>query len=480
MTKSSRFRGALLGLAVGDAIGTTLEFRARGSFEPVTDMVGGGPFGLRPGQWTDDTSMALCLARSLLDSGGFDARDQMSRYVSWWRHGKLSSTGRCFDIGNTTRAALARFERDGNPFAGDERPDAAGNGSLMRLAPIALYFAGDPALAESQAAASSRTTHAAREAVDACRLFARLLLRGLAGLPRDEILAPGAPFDPPLAPAIEVLRSGAFLRKHRDEIRGTGYCVPSLEAALFCFARAGSFSEAVLAAANLGDDADTTAAIAGQIAGAHFGEEGIPRVWRERLHRGAEIARLADALMRAREAPPPPNARSYWANPGSLLAGAYPGSLDRDAARAVAAGLLDAGVTAFASLMQPHETDRQGRVFAPYEDIVRELAAERGRVVEFARFPIIDLGVPSDRVMRAVQAFIDERIAEGRRVYVHCWGGRGRTGTVVGAHLIRHGQADADDFAQVIARRRESDAGGGASPETAAQIEFVRRFDGGN
>ena len=101
-----RFHGCLLGLAAGDAVGTTVEFLPRGSFTPLTDMVGGGPFNLKPGQWTDDTSMALCLATSLVERAGFDGRDQMARYCLWKDEGYLSSTGRCFDIGGTTRASL--------------------------------------------------------------------------------------------------------------------------------------------------------------------------------------------------------------------------------------------------------------------------------------------------------------------------------------------------------------------------------------
>ena len=123
-----RFRGCLLGLAAGDALGTTLEFSVPGSFDPIDDMVGGGPFGLRAGQWTDDTSMALCLATSLLESGGFDAVDQMGRYLRWFREGYLSSTGECFDIGGTTREALVRFERTGEPYSGPTDPMSAGNG----------------------------------------------------------------------------------------------------------------------------------------------------------------------------------------------------------------------------------------------------------------------------------------------------------------------------------------------------------------
>jgi ADP-ribosyl-[dinitrogen reductase] hydrolase len=100
METIDRYRGALLGLACGDALGTTLEFKPPGTFKPVTDIVGGGPFGLKPGQWADDTSMALCLAESLIECKGFDPVDQMRRYLRWYREGHLSSNGRCFDIGN--------------------------------------------------------------------------------------------------------------------------------------------------------------------------------------------------------------------------------------------------------------------------------------------------------------------------------------------------------------------------------------------
>lgn len=108
-----RYRGALLGLACGDAVGTTVEFQPRGSFEPLTDMIGGGPFRLKPGQWTDDTSMALCLAESLLNKNAFDAVDQMGRYLNWWQWGYLSSTGGCFDIGMTVSQALERYQHTG-------------------------------------------------------------------------------------------------------------------------------------------------------------------------------------------------------------------------------------------------------------------------------------------------------------------------------------------------------------------------------
>ena len=284
-----RYRGCLLGLAAGDALGTTLEFRTPGSFEPITDMVGGGPFRLDPGMWTDDTSMALCLAESLIERRGFDPEDQMRRYLRWYRDGHLSSNGTCFDIGLTVRDALERFIETGEAYAGSTDPYSAGNGSLMRLAPVPMYFArrADDAIALS--ANSSRTTHGATEAVDACRYFAGLLVGALGGEDKETLLGPrycpiaGYWTDRPLAKKVAEIADGSFKRREPPEIRGTGYVVQSLEAALWAFLGSSDFREGALMAANLGDDADTTAAIYGQIAGAHYGASAIPSEWRSRL-----------------------------------------------------------------------------------------------------------------------------------------------------------------------------------------------------
>ena len=290
-----RWRGCLLGLACGDAVGTTVEFSARGSFAPMTDMVGGGPFGLPAGAWTDDTSMALCLATSLVHCRGHDARDQMSRYVNWWQWGYLASTGDCFDIGMTVRSALNRFRTTGEADVGSTDPHTAGNGSLMRLAPVPMWFAPDLAQVRAMARASSRTTHAAPEALDCCELYAELLLRALLGAPKSALLA--APAPPGASARVREIADGRCPGKPASAIRGSGYCVDALEAALWCFANTDSFESAVLAAANLGDDADTTAAIVGQVAGAHYGAEAIPARWRERLVMREEIELLADALL---------------------------------------------------------------------------------------------------------------------------------------------------------------------------------------
>lgn len=281
MDQQERFRGCLMGLAVGDALGTTLEFRSPGSFSPSDDIVGGGPFNLAPGQWTDDTSMALCLAESLIECRGMDLSDQLTRYVRWYRQGHLSSTGKFFDIGNTIREALLNFERTGDPFSGSTDPDSAGNGSIMRLAPVPMLYAGNIQLAVENSGLSSRTTHGTRAAVDACRYFGALISAALNGVEKDDLLSRDFfIFDDPLTEEIEQVASGSFKGKNPPQIRGSGYVVKSLEAALWAFFHSGSFRSGSLLAVNLGEDADTTGAVYGQLAGAYYGESGIPLGWR--------------------------------------------------------------------------------------------------------------------------------------------------------------------------------------------------------
>jgi ADP-ribosyl-[dinitrogen reductase] hydrolase len=302
ITASDRFAGALVGLAAGDALGTTVEFKSRDTFPPVTDIVGGGPFRLQPGQWTDDTSMALCMAESLVHCRGFDAADQMRRYVRWFREGHWSSTGRCFDIGGATSAALQKFERTGDPMAGSRDPQTAGNGSLMRLAPVVLAHAGDAEQAIAMAGESSRTTHAVPEAVDACRYMAALLVGALRGESRERLLSPRySPVEglwdrQPLMPAVDAIAAGSFAAKDRSAIRSGGYVIDTLEAALWGVAGSADFASGALAVVNLGDDADTTGAVYGQLAGAIHGYSGIPLAWRQRIAMHDQIVDLARQL----------------------------------------------------------------------------------------------------------------------------------------------------------------------------------------
>jgi ADP-ribosylglycohydrolase len=304
MDTRERYRGALFGLAVGDAVGTTMEFKPAGSFEPITDMVGGGPFRLNAGQWTDDTSMALCLAESLIEQQRFDPIDQLQRYVRWFRQGHLSSTGRCFDIGNTTRDALTRFEKTRQPFCGSTDPQAAGNGSLMRLAPVPLMFTKNPEQAIERSGESSRTTHGAPACVDACRYFGGLIVGALRSTAKADLLSdgycpvPGYWKKHPLVPEVAAVAAGSFKKKNPPEIRGTGYVVDSLEAALWALHRTENFRDGLLIVVNLGDDADTTGAIYGQLAAAFYGEKEIPQRWRSKVAHRKLIESMADGLYR--------------------------------------------------------------------------------------------------------------------------------------------------------------------------------------
>lgn len=303
MEIAERYRGCLLGLAAGDAVGTALEFSRPGSFRPISDMTGGGPFQLAPGQWTDDTSMALCLAESLVEKRGFDPTDQMQRYVRWWKEGHLSCTGECFDIGNATRKALWNFVYTGEAMSGSTDPNSAGNGSLMRLAPVPMFHAGDPRQAIELSAKSSKTTHGAATAVDACRYYAALIIGALRGEVKEALLSDHySPVEGyweahPLVPEIREIASGSFRRKKPPEIQGAGYVVRSLEAALWAFYKSGDFREGCLLAANLGDDADTTAAVYGQLAGAFYGEAGIPESWLQKLAMRETITAFADQIL---------------------------------------------------------------------------------------------------------------------------------------------------------------------------------------
>jgi ADP-ribosyl-[dinitrogen reductase] hydrolase len=295
MNLADKLHGCLLGLAVGDAAGTTVEFKERGSFPPLTDMIGGGPFRLLPGQWTDDTSLALCLATSLIECNGFDARDQMKRYCRWEETGYLSSTGKCFDIGLTTASSLARFRESGEPYSGSTHPRQAGNGSIMRLAPIPMFYYQDITLAEHYAAESSKTTHGSPECLDACRLLARMICHAFAGKTKQEILMCDSESFAGEEKIVAIAK-GAYQQKSIDQINSSGYVVESVEAALWCFFQTENFRDAVLMAANLGDDADTTAAVCGQIAGAYYGAQQIPSDWLDKLTMRDEITKLSEQI----------------------------------------------------------------------------------------------------------------------------------------------------------------------------------------
>jgi len=299
LKSQDQYRGCLLGLAIGDALGTTLEFCRPGSFVPIKDMIGDGQFNLKPGEWTDDTSMALCLAESLTTRMEFDPIDQLERYLKWYREGYLSSNGICFDVGITVLSSLMRFKETRDPYCGQ---NTAGNGSLMRLAPVPLFYANNPELGIMMSGESSRTTHQAPVAIDACRYLGALIIGTVGGNnnKKEEILSPF--YSPileywdkhPLTSELTNVINGSFKRLNPPDIRGSGYVLKTLEAAMWAFYRSDTFEEGCVMAVNLGDDADTTGAVYGQLAGAFYGETGIPTRWLSKLAHKEKIIEMAD------------------------------------------------------------------------------------------------------------------------------------------------------------------------------------------
>lgn len=297
-----KFLGGLVGLATGDALGTTVEFMPRGSFEPVTDIVGGGPFELKSGQWTDDTSMALCLAQSLVEKHMMLPHDQLNKYLDWYQKGYMSSTGKCFDIGMTTVRALKDYRSKGIIKRSDN-PEEAGNGSLMRLVPVSLFYSNSIKIASDVSGQSSLTTHGAKEAIDSCRFFGYLIATIIQNpeMSKEDLLNLYKSSDilwtkDPLSDRVHNIAAGIYFTKEDKQIFSSGYVIHSLEAALWSFYKTNSFEEGALKAVNLGDDADSVGAIYGQIAGVFYGYEGIPERWRNQIHDLSLIESLATQL----------------------------------------------------------------------------------------------------------------------------------------------------------------------------------------
>jgi len=323
----SRIKGAIYGLATCDALGGPVEFKARGRFPKVTDMQPNDNFGLPPGCFTDDTSMALCLAHALLDHDGqSDTLEQVQNYLLWWQQGYQSSTGNCFDMGMSTQRALETWDsRLGGTKAGSRaRKDAVefiqkritdyfsdenfcGNGSLMRVLPVSLV-ARSKAEAVDLAAASSLPTHPHLRCVHACSLYASLAYQALNGTAKDELATSLAeaisetPLESVLKERLQDYRvRGDWQAKSSDEIDSSGYVVDSIEAALWAFFNTGSFEDGAILAVNLGDDADTVGAIYGGIAGAFYGYDAIPARWLQDMKRKDLLDDVVQKLLVHRE-----------------------------------------------------------------------------------------------------------------------------------------------------------------------------------
>jgi len=298
-TLRERFQGALLGLAVGDALAAHTQFRKPGTFAPVGDLLGGGPFDVPRGAWTDDTAMALLLAESLCEREGFDAHDQVQRFARWQREGYGSATGQCIGISASVARALATAQYKRQPFAGSHDPEQLDKDPLARVAPAVMYFFADSATAIARAAEAARITAQAPLVLDCVRLLAAVLYQALAGRDKAAVLRPPREWWVTASTRAEVLGvyEGSYTKRTPPEIHAGGHVVQALEAALWAFHNGATFREGALLAANLGRDSDVVTAVYGQIAGAHHGVSAIPGIWRNSLMKHEVVMDSADRLL---------------------------------------------------------------------------------------------------------------------------------------------------------------------------------------
>ena len=351
-TLRDRFHGALVGLAVGDAVAAATQFRRPGTFTPVGDMLGGGPFDLPRGAWSDDTSMALCLADSLLECNGFDARDQMERYRRWQQEGYLAATGQCVGITASTARAIAIAQWRRQAFFGSHDPSQVDPEPLSRVAPAVLFFFASSGPAVDQATEAARTTCQSPVVLEACRSLARALYAALSGQPKAVVLEKammaavsaagdavagggarggagagavagggarggvgagavagsgarsGVGADDAAVAGLEARAGGGLsdggVAAHQSAglSAGTGGGAPAvLAAAVAAFGATSNFRDAILYAANLGGDSDVIAAVCGQLAGAYYSVKAIPTSWHNGLMHKELIADCADRLL---------------------------------------------------------------------------------------------------------------------------------------------------------------------------------------
>jgi ADP-ribosylglycohydrolase len=463
-----RLAGAVFGHLVGDALGVPYEFQPAERIGAV-EWRGHGTHDQPAGTWSDDGALMLALLDSLL-TVGFDPVDQARRALDWQSKGAYAAGGQVFDIGNATSAALARL-RDGTPPEQAGAVDALGNGSLMRVLPVPLVFRStDDAELVAHATRSSRVTHGSAEAQVACALYALIVRRLIQGVTqRAEALVdaraslrtvlgsvglPGS-----LAaesPEAALLALDAF--ETWPGRSGRGRVVDSFWSAWDAFCEAPGYRETVVRAVGYGNDTDTTAAIAGGLAGAYWGIEGIPSAWQRGLRDRALAQELADRLVETDE--------SEWDGtpwrtsrlkplrvdlldlsgtdlaqaggavgmtflPGKRYLGYYSGphwrDLDSDAAR-----LRQLGIDVLVLLVEDREL-RRCRVTE-----IEEVLPAHG--VELWRFPIVDPELPrDDAAYRRLIVSLLERVRSGEKVAIACRGGLDRSGLTAGCLLREAG-----------------------------------------
>ncbi|KAL4757517.1 ADP-ribosylglycohydrolase family protein [Aspergillus foveolatus] len=315
-TVESRIKGSIYGVAVVDALGGPVEFQPRGSFEPVTDYQHNFNFDVPPGTWTDDTSMTLCLAKSLIDSCGvFDSHAAIRNYINWHDHGYLSATDeslkiwqRYFDRFSIITIDDLAMREGGQPEIDKalKHENYCGNGSLMRISPIGLVYFNNMKEALYQAAASSDVTHPYPTCAECCTIYTKLIVCAINGASKEDLAAEVAATRFKDRKLEQQLGRYASLQdwqaKTERDIDSSGYVISTLEAALWSFFSTSTLEGGALKAVNLGCDADTVGAVYGGLAGAFYGLEAIPSRWIEGLQKREVIEEIVDRLANLEEA----------------------------------------------------------------------------------------------------------------------------------------------------------------------------------
>ncbi|HEX8351199.1 MAG TPA: ADP-ribosylglycohydrolase family protein [Hymenobacter sp.] len=482
----SQLRSALLGLAVGDALGVPVEFTSRATRQrdPVTNMRAYGTHHQPAGTWSDDASLTFCLAEALTEN--YSVRQLASNCLRWVEQGFWTPHGRVFDIGITTREALyqlTKLDKNASPMVGGKDEISNGNGALMRILPLAFYRITDALQTRFQRIQeASAITHGHVRSAIACFLYLEMASYLRQGLGPQAAYAQLCKYAPAQMAELELaekeinrfqrILDGTLPALPEPRIASSGYVVHTLEAALWCLLKHETYASTVLAAVNLGEDTDTTGAVVGGLAGIWYGERNIPKEWLEVLARRDDIEKLANRMAKiCAPALPRPIPNSYWATE-HVLGCEYPGDLKEEKARAKLTALLAAGITDFYDLTEPHE-------LKSYEFLLQEVASETGRIVTYRRFPIRDVDVPNLATLETILAALADTVSSGRKAAVHCWGGIGRTGTVIGCYLVRAQHLSGDQALATIAelwQGAEKSVRKPHSPETAAQCRLVEEF----
>ena len=298
MSLNQKFEGCLYGAIVGDALGGPYEFKDRGSYKATIKYNTGGSFNLRKGEWTDDTSMALCAINSIIEHKGVDYIDLMKKWNMWYKDGYMSSRSVCYDIGMTTSRSLMLYEHTKELFSGPSHPRYSGNGGIMRFAPIAVYCYNKNKDEQLKLGEDySSLTHPS----PICKYSARLLMKVLQTIFKNPTMTKTqiihAVNQDGLTDEMKEIIVGA-LSKTEDQISTSGFVVHSLEAALWSFLKTNTFIDGLYMLINMGEDTDTVGAIYGQIAGAYYGKDGIDKYYIENLYKYDFLKETIDTFLK--------------------------------------------------------------------------------------------------------------------------------------------------------------------------------------